>query len=251
MTAPNKEKMGMNIHFTILEGAKTVVFIILFLPYFKLTFRSAVSAGLRISLPGESLFCFINCWNVNLQTATITATIIKLILLMSDFDANFKEKHLSSYANYLEINLSLTDGLTTFNRLPPSPRPTRQLCVCGHVCVCACESCLFGFLCRYVGSCVAECQWQGCSARYENSHPDRLGLGVRVSHVKTRTGWVCNESEERSWCHTASSGPKRQRPAPSPVWKLMKTMKIWFISINLSQKEKLFSQIFGVFFVIY
>lgn len=133
MTAPNKERRGMNIHFSTLEGAKNVIFIIFFIPYFKLTLRSAIC----ISPPSESLFCFINCSNVNPQTATITATIIKLILLMSDFDANFKEKHPSSYANYLEINLSLTDSLTAFYRLPPQPDSfvSVYMVVCVHVSV--------------------------------------------------------------------------------------------------------------------
>lgn len=66
--------------------------------------------------------------------------------------------------------------------------------------------CLSGFVRSYAR--VGERQWQGCSARYEHSQPDRRGLGVRVSHVKTQTGSVCNESEDRDATlhHPAASG---------------------------------------------
>lgn len=48
--------MGMNIHFTILERAKNVIYITFFILHFKLTFRSAVSAALDYPVSKSFLF---------------------------------------------------------------------------------------------------------------------------------------------------------------------------------------------------
>lgn len=217
MTAVNSEGMGMNIHYTVLEGAKSVIFIIFFFPCFKLTFGGTVSAGVRISLPRV----FINCSNVNLQTATITSsTITKLISLMSDLDASFKVKAqiiLHKWpGNEPQLDGQLEPPFTYFNLHLVQPDSLVYTCLCVH------NASVSFWICLYVWPCVGERQWQGCSARYKNSHPDRPGLGVRVGHVKTQTVWVCNVSEERSWCHTALSGLKRQTQPQPPSWNLLK-----------------------------
>lgn len=140
---------------------------------------------------------------------------------MSDFDANFKVKT-PIIPHKLPGNKPQLDGhldcLPTSTFTLSNPR----VCICTHLCV-HMRVCLFGFFCRYVHVWVNA---NGGSVRYKNSHADRPGLRVRVSHVKTQTGWVCNESDERSWCHTASSGLKRQSTTPTLVWKLTKSVEM-------------------------
>lgn len=48
--------------------------------------------------------------------------------------------------------------------------------------------------------------------------------GVRVSLVKIQTGW--NESEERSWCHAASSSLKHRSRASTPGMKTYKSTEM-------------------------